>query len=303
VIAVIPVREGMLPLGADESIAEAGGRGALVGSGTAEAAQETRAAVELVAWELGAFRPAAWASAIAQRLGDERVVLLPHVPDGRDLAPRLALALGRPLLAGATIVRDDAATLVRYGSLAMETVRIVEPVVTTLLPGVRGVRSAELTEPPEVEPVPLALPQARDPEVLELVPADPAAMDLAEATRVVAGGQGLGGAEVFGELAEVCRLLGASLGATRPATDLGWAPLERQIGTTGVAIDPDLYIALGISGAVQHTAGLGNPDHVIAVNVDPGCPMMEMADLAMVADARAVISELRARLAESPAHA
>jgi electron transfer flavoprotein alpha subunit len=87
------------------------------------------------------------------------------------------------------------------------------------------------------------------------------------------------------------------------ATDAGWAPLERQIGSTGVAIDPELYIALGISGAVQHIAGLGQPAHIVSINLDPSCPMMEMADLAIVTDARAVVAELRVRLEQEPAHA
>lgn len=296
-IALVPVREGALPLGAEETIVETGGRAAIVGEGSEAAARQARTARELLALEAGSFRPAAWALALAERLRDERIVVLPHVPDGRDLAPRLALALGRPLLAGASEVLEERATLVRYGGLAMEEVRIVEPVVATLQPGSRGVRADELAEgEPELRTDTLELPEARDAEVLETMPPDPAAMDLAEAPRVIAGGQGLGGPQAFENLDEVCRLVGASLGATRVATDEGWAPFERQIGTTGVAIDPDLYIALGISGAVQHTAGLGQPDHIVSVNIDPGCPMMEMSDLAIIADARLVLAELRTRL-------
>ena len=84
------------------------------------------------------------------------------------------------------------------------------------------------------------------------------------------------------------------MGATRVITDRGWVGHERQIGTTGVVVDPRLYIAFGISGAVQHTSGLGTPDHIISVNTDPHCPMMQLADLAVVADANAVLDELRA---------
>ena len=82
------------------------------------------------------------------------------------------------------------------------------------------------------------------------------------------------------------------MGATRVITDRGWVGHERQIGTTGVVVDPTLYLAFGISGAVQHTAGLGDPDHIISVNTDPHCPMMQMADLAIVSDANAVLDEL-----------
>ena len=82
------------------------------------------------------------------------------------------------------------------------------------------------------------------------------------------------------------------MGATRVVTDRGWVGHERQIGTTGVVVDPRLYVAFGISGAVQHTSGLGQPDHIISVNTDAHCPMMQLADLAIVADANAVLDEL-----------
>ena len=86
------------------------------------------------------------------------------------------------------------------------------------------------------------------------------------------------------------------MGATRVVTDRGWVSHSRQIGTTGVVVDPELYLAFGISGAVQHTAGLGAPEHIVSVNTDPHCPMMAMADLAVVADANATLDELVARL-------
>ena len=82
------------------------------------------------------------------------------------------------------------------------------------------------------------------------------------------------------------------MGATRVITDRGWVGHERQIGTTGVVVGPELYVAFGISGAVQHTSGLGDPRHVISVNIDPYCPMMQMSDLAVVSDANAVLDEL-----------
>jgi electron transfer flavoprotein alpha subunit len=121
-------------------------------------------------------------------------------------------------------------------------------------------------------------------------------MDLAEADRIVGGGAGLDSAERFVQLRAVAAALGSAMGATRVITDRGWVEHQRQIGTTGVVVDPELYVALGISGAVQHTAGLGTPAHIVSVNTDPHCPMMQMADLAIVADANAVLDELEARL-------
>jgi electron transfer flavoprotein alpha subunit len=101
----------------------------------------------------------------------------------------------------------------------------------------------------------------------------------------------------------VAEALGASVGATRVVTDRGWIGHERQIGTTGVVVEPKVYLALGISGAVQHTSGLGQPDHVVSVNTDPSCPMMQLADLAVVGDANAVLDELVARLAPADGEA
>jgi electron transfer flavoprotein alpha subunit len=143
-----------------------------------------------------------------------------------------------------------------------------------------------------------------DPDVLALIEPDPATMDLADARRVLAGGAGLvprqaSAAEaraLFDLLAEVAASLGASMGATRVATDAGWTGHERQIGTTGVGIDPDLYVALGVSGASQHTGGLGSPDHVVSVNLDASCPMTALADLGLVTDATAFLLRLAERL-------
>ena len=294
-IAVVVVRGGVLPSGGDEAVAEAGGSAVLVGEGVEIAAAslpDGPGTVRLA--EVGAFAPGAWAAALAKEVADEDVVLLPASPDGRDLAPRLAMALGRPLLAGAIRVTTDVAVLVRQGGLVSEEHEITRPVVATLVPGCRGVEPGRGR--PRVEVVELALAPAGDAEVVAVLPPDPATVDLAEADRIVAGGAGLGGPEAFVLLEQVAAGLGASLGASRVASDLGWAPPDRYIGTTGVAVDPRLYVALGISGAVQHVTGLGHPDHVISVNTDPSAPMMTMADLAIVSDAREVLAKLADRL-------
>jgi electron transfer flavoprotein alpha subunit len=145
-----------------------------------------------------------------------------------------------------------------------------------------------------------------DVEVIEVLEPDPATMDLAEATRVLGGGAGLVSRSAAGAglaptaafelLAQVATALGASAGATRVVTDAGWMGYDRQIGTTGVAVDPDLYIAFGVSGASQHTGGLGAPRHVVSVNLDPSCPMTALADLGLVTDAGALLVELARRL-------
>ena len=298
-VAVVPVRAGALPLGGDEAIAEAGGTALLVGSGTDRAsANVSGVATRVVTAEIGAPAFGAWATALAPVLARYEQVILPGSPDGRDLAPRLAAELGRPLLAGATEIRGFHLLLARYGGLVCEEAEVAGPFVATLQPGVRGcVRTDRAVEIASARSIPpLTAGDIHDAEVLEEIPPDTAAMDLAEATRIFAGGAGLGGAADMALLFRVAERFGAATGATRVVTDLGWVPHERQIGTTGVTVDPDLYVAFGISGAVQHVAGLGIPRRVVSVNTDPSCPMTAMADLVLVTDAPALLHALARRL-------
>lgn len=300
-VAVIPVRDGTLPLGADEAVAEAGGRAVLVGSGTAAAASDLRTAVAIWAADIGAFAPAAWAARLAPTLEGVPMVVLPASPDGRDLAPRIAHAMGRSFYAGAVSIGADRVVLARQGGLVEEVHAVNGPAVATMEPGVRGVDPP--TPPPDAVPLALAdRPSGpADVDVLAVLPPDPATMDLSEAKRIVAGGAGLGGPGPFDALRRVAARVGASWGGSRVAADAGWIPQDRFIGTTGVTTTAQLYIALGISGAVQHVTGLGDPDHIVAVNLDASAPMMAMADLAIVTDARALIDELDRLLPAQPA--
>lgn len=300
-IALIPVRDGVLPAGAHECVAECGGRVLVVGSGTPEAAGEL-SGVATQGWtaEAGTWAPGAWTAALRTWLDTEPVVVLPASPDGRDLAPRLAHAAGRPLYAGAVAAGARRVTVSRWGGQALEDITPAPAFVATLQPGVRGLDGMP-TAPSaswEVWPLDLTATAHADARVLVVQPPDAATMDLSEAQHIWAGGAGLDGAERFDQLAELGRRLGASVGATRVVTDRGWMGHERQIGTTGVVVQPRWYVALGISGAVQHTSGLGDPEHIISVNTDPHCPMMQLADVAIVADANAVLEALLEALDE-----
>jgi len=324
------VREGELATGGDEVLAEAGGSGLLVGSGArslAESLLAKRVARALAAVELASFRPGEWAEAVAPVVGDAAVVVLPGSADGRDLAPRLAGVLGWPLLAGAIRVMANGAAVVRWRGKQIATCEVKGPFVATLLPGSRSApeqpedgnlsvprvgerRQLELSHGGAAAPTVSATDEAaaavapgmspraarNEAELVELLDTDPAVIDLREAPRIIAGGAGLGGPEEFELLAQVANRLGASVGATRVVTDAGILPHDRQIGTTGVSVRPRCYIAFGISGAAQHVGGLGSPARVISVNLDGSCPMMSMADLAVVADAPAVLRALSARL-------
>jgi electron transfer flavoprotein alpha subunit len=289
------VRDGVLAAGGEEAVAECEGRAVLVGSGCSAAAHEL-AATEVKVLELGDFAPGSWAVALAPALGDVDVVVVPGSADGRDLAPRLAHALGRPLLAGAIEVRADGASCARHGGLVIDEVAVDGPFVATLQPGVRGVLSGSPRAPSVEVIVPAATTPTADAEVIEVLAPDLATIDLREAPRIVAGGAGLESAARFEQLARIAAALDASVGATRVVTDRGWVGHVRQIGTTGVVVDPQLYIAFGISGAVQHTSGLGMPDHIVSVNTDAHCPMMQLADLAIVCDANAVLDALEEQL-------
>jgi len=334
VTAVVVVRDGRLPVGATAAVEEAGGRVVVVGTGAEDAARSLPGVTHARWTETGpGFRPAALAAALAGALAGDTLVILPGSPDGRDLAPRLAAALERPLVAraiGATVtttggqpdpgagvdgdrpsgVRADVA---RVDDLVLIPVEVHGPAVVTLVAG--GHRDAHDPGPdavgsPEAVMEELVLDGTAgdrpivDPELVALVAPDLHTMDLSDATRVLAGGAGLvAGLDdaratvTFDVLVQVAAALGGSAGATRVATDAGWTGYERQIGTTGVAVDPDLYVALGVSGAAQHIGGIGIPRHVVSVNTDPSCPMTSMADLGLVTDAGALLAELADRLA------
>ena len=299
-LAVIPIREGVLPLGGLETIAECGGRALLIGSDTSAAADLCAdIAIEIRVIETVSFAPGAWASALAPHLANEPRIVLPASPDGRDLAPRIAATLQRILWAGALSVTAQRIELARNGGLVVNDIAPHHSFVATLQPGVRGVDQSA----PAATPVPVTTlgfgngsPSTNDAHVLEVLPPDVATMDLSESPRILGGGAGLRSAEAFAQLASVASHLEASTGATRVITDRGWIGHERQIGTTGVVVDPKLYIAFGISGAVQHTSGLGQPEHIISVNLDPHCPMMQLADLAIVSDANDVVTQLLIKL-------
>ena len=308
-LAVIPVRDGTPPDGAAETVAECGGEGLVIGSGTADDELLRHlgpAARHLRLLEVGEYAVARWTAVLVPHLEDEAIVL-PASPDGRDLAPHLAVALERRLFAGAMEVRRDRVRVVRRGGRHEQEFHPTHPFVATLLPGIRGVASFGTAVTPRIEVLEpggtAGAGTVEDATVVEVLPPDVRTMDLTEATRIVGGGAGLVDADRFDRLDAFAAAIGGSMGATRVITDKGWVHHDKQIGTTGVVVDPDLYLAFGISGAIQHTAGLGDPRHVISVNTDPHCPMMHMADLALVSDANATLDALMTRLAvaEQPA--
>jgi electron transfer flavoprotein alpha subunit len=331
-LAIVHARAGVLPLGALEAVTEAGGAVLIIGDGAAAGAASAVAAAAGRAWwcETG---PGLHAGRLVRRLAPVvagvPLVVLPGSPDGRDLAPRLAAQLGRPLLAGACRAELTGsgvrAQLCRLDDRITIPAEVDGPAVVTLAPGTGTISPPRAASPPRAGApapasppavTPLALPEPEsaqpgsggDVAVLEILDPDPSTMELAEAPLVFSGGAGLAAGldlpearAAFGLLAAVAAAVGASAGATRVATDAGWAGPDRQIGTTGVAIAPRLYVAFGVSGAAQHTGGLGAPEHIVSVNLDAHCPMTAMSSLGVIADARGTLAELARRVgAEIP---
>lgn len=311
-LAVVHARAGELPPDAAEVISEALGHVLILGHGAGGAAHSAATGLPGTArrvwWcDTGeGFQPGRLAARLAPLAAAIPLVVLPGTADGRDLAPRLAAALGRPLLSRASAavatsggVRAD---LCRLDGQVTVPAEVDGPAVVTMEPGAGAIRTGG--GEPDVRAVTLPPVPADIPDVTVAGVAEPGpATNLAEAAVVLAGGAGLAAGldaaaarAAFGLLAEVAAALGAAAGATRVATDAGWAGHDRQIGTTGVVVRPRLYVAFGVSGATQHTAGLGMPEHVASVNLDPHCPMTAMSGLGIVADARQTLIALAGQL-------
>ncbi|MGC8512422.1 MAG: mycofactocin-associated electron transfer flavoprotein alpha subunit [Acidimicrobiales bacterium] len=327
VVAIVVVRGGRVPPGAADATAEAGGSVMLAGTGVAAAVASLPNATDVWLAE-SSTSSRALLDAVTPALDGVRLVILPASADGRDLAAVLCHEMGWPLLAGSVsasfepdsdVVRAD---LLREDGQVVVPAKTRGPAVVTLWPrpagGAQAVSKAPATNLPARVHRPCRTTPDPDDQPREnhlgeewqgsvdgiLVEPDPATMDLSDARRILAGGAGLasrgGGDEravlVFGLLSAVAAALGGTTGVTRVVSDAGWMTHERQIGTTGVTVNPELYLAFGISGASQHLGGIEAARHVVSVNTDPFCPMTRMADLGLVADAPAVLAELARRL-------
>lgn len=172
-------------------------------------------------------------------------------------------------------------------------------VMVMLWPGVRGVGPGQAGRHADVEVVrpDLDASSFRD-RTLRTLPPDPHDVDLSEAERIVSGGLGVGGPEGMAQLQQLADALTASLGGTRVVADRGWLAADRFIGTTGKIVTPKLYLALGISGAGQHVAGMTGSETVVAINTDRTSPLLKMADLGVVGDLHQIVPILIEKLRE-----
>lgn len=219
---------------------------------------------------------------------DADVVLLPASIDGTDIAARLAVRLGASVVTQVQGV-DETGRLVK--SVFGDTVRTaVSSTTRRMVATVRAGASAAV----DVQPVVVAAPASSG--GVELVSSTPRIASerpaLESATTVVAAGRGVGDDAGFERVTQLADVLGAAVSGSRPATDAGWIEAAQQVGQTGKTVSPDLYVAVGISGAIQHVAGMRSSRTIIAINTDPEAPIFEVADLGIVGDANVVVPAL-----------
>jgi len=251
----------------------------------------------------------AWAQIAAQRAAAILSVEAPAAvltgagPDGRDVAGTLSALLERPVLVNATAVTWDGGPSVEmsvFGGKLVTTSTFADGEwgIVTIRPNVISAEKAGTTGKVDAGNADgeLSLPLVK---VVDQLQEAAAALPIEEARIIVAGGRGVGGEEGFRLVEEIAGELGGAVGATRAAVDSGWIPYAQQIGQTGKIVKPQLYLALGISGAIQHKVGMQTAGTIIGVNRDPDAPIAEFADLLVVGDlfdvGRALLAELRAR--------
>ena len=256
---------------------------------------------------LGEYNAEAVAALVAERAkGGYRAVLLAASAQGKDLGPRVAAKLGVPIASDALSVSfDGAATVVThyvYAGKIIATLRLTAtPAVVSVRPG--AIAPSETKGAGRVESAPpVADPTASRVVVTESIRGDARKLDLADAPVIVSGGRGLKAAENFKLVEELAAAFGnAAVGATRAVTDEGWRPHSDQIGQTGRQVSPDLYVAVGISGAIQHLAGMRTARTIVAINKDKEAPIFKIADYGIVGDVFEIVPALTAAIREAKA--
>ncbi len=229
-----------------------------------------------------------YASVIRQAIEQESpdLILIGNTPSGWDVAPKLAAALDAGIITDVFKIEEAGGDLLftrrLFNGKFDGQFRVAgTPKIATVQPG--AINAYEGSDAGSVEAL-SAAPESRT-KFLELRTAAAGGHDLTKAEIIVSGGRGLGKPENFeAVLKPLVEALGAQMGASRPVVDAGWLPHEYQVGSSGQVVQPKLYIAVGISGAIQHLVGMKNSNFIIAINKDPDAPIFEVADMGAAVD-------------------
>jgi electron transfer flavoprotein alpha subunit len=226
------------------------------------------------------------------------VVLLPNSPIGWDVAPRVAAGLDAAFVSDCFNIEgaDDGLTLFRRifnGKLDAE-LSAQAPLVATIQPGAND--AFEGSGEGGTKPLEVSFENLRA-QFVEIKQAEATDVDLSKADIIVSGGRGVGAPEKFAEVIQpLADALGGAMGASRPVVDAGWLDHPYQVGSSGQIVTPKLYVACGISGAIQHLVGMKGSNYIIAINKDPDAPIFEVADIGVVADLFDIVPALTAAI-------
>jgi electron transfer flavoprotein alpha subunit len=245
----------------------------------------------LANYNVDGWAKAVWAAAAAS--GAE-TVLFSNTPVGWDVAPRVAASLDAAFVSDAFDVKPGPVFVRRVfnGKLDAEVAPVAGKVVVTVQPGAIG--AFEGTTSGATEKLAVDLSGLRV-KFIETKIAGAKGVDLTKAEIIVSGGRGVGAPEKFPEVIQpLAEALGGAMGASRPVVDAGWLPHEYQVGSSGQVVTPKLYIACGISGAIQHLVGMKGSNYIIAINKDADAPIFEVAQLGVVGDLFEIVPKLTA---------
>lgn len=280
----------------------------LLGSGVKDKAQELIACgadkvvvVDDVMLEEYVTEPYTKALTAVINAKDPEIVLYGASSIGRDLAPRVSARIHTGLTADCTALEIDEETKLlmmtrpAFGGNIMATIVCEDfrPQMATVRPGVMKALESDASRSGEVEEFKVEFSDAdMNVKVRETVKTAHKSVDITEAKILVSGGRGIGSAEKFKMLEELAGVMEGEVSSSRACVDSGWISADRQVGQTGKTVRPELYLACGISGAIQHAAGMENSDFIVAINRDEDAPIFDIADLGIVGDLNAIVPKL-----------
>jgi electron transfer flavoprotein alpha subunit len=232
------------------------------------------------------------------------LVLVSNTPSGWDVAPRVAAALDAAFVSDCFKVAEEGGKPVLHrrvfnGKLDATVTSTADKTIATVQPGATA--PFEGSTDGSVSKLDVTIDAASlGTRFVEVKQAESKGIDLSKASVIVSGGRGVGAPEKFPEVIEpLAKALGGAMGASRPVVDAGWLPHEYQVGSSGQVVQPKLYIACGISGAIQHLVGMKTSNYIIAINKDPDAPIFEVANLGVVADLFEVVPALTKAIQEA----